>query len=188
MTFVSSLTRLFNKNKPLTNRDTFSHLYRETHVVVFRYIYGLHGEPQAAVEDLTAETFLRAWKARHRFEGQPDAALGWLLTIARRLVIDGHRHRQAHGFEVDIDTMILDSQQPGLDTQAIKHEEADALLSLLQHLPTEQREILVLRYMLGWRVKDIAAHVSQNENTVSVTIRRTLASLRREWQQSRMEA
>lgn len=80
--------RFFDESAPLASAEAFSHFFEATHLSVFRYIYGLHGGPAADVEDLTAEAFLRAWKARHRFSGDAHAALGWVITIARRLVID----------------------------------------------------------------------------------------------------
>jgi DNA-directed RNA polymerase specialized sigma24 family protein len=39
----------------------------------------------------------------------------------------------------------------------------------------------VLRYLLGWHVKQVADYLKMNENTVSVTIRRALKSLQRDW-------
>jgi RNA polymerase sigma factor (sigma-70 family) len=48
-------------------------------------------------------------------------------------------------------------------------------------LPEQQREMLVLRHMVGWQVKEIAVHMQIPANTVSVTIRRLLASLRQNW-------
>ena len=44
--------------------------------------------------------------------------------------------------------------------------------------------MLVLRYMLGWRVQQIAAYLETLDNTVSVTIRRMLERLRQQWPQS----
>src|SRR5512147_1960317 len=90
---------LFRKRQisPVTSLANFRALYEHNRLSVFRYIYGLTGGPQDAVEDLTAETFLRAWKARHRFEGDLESAIGWLIRIAKRLVIDDYRrtHRVA---------------------------------------------------------------------------------------------
>jgi RNA polymerase sigma factor (sigma-70 family) len=52
---------------------------------------------------------------------------------------------------------------------------------MLNKLPIQHKEILVLRYILGWRVKDIAAHLQMSENNVSATIRRKLKKLQNEW-------
>jgi hypothetical protein len=62
------------------NADAFARLYEQTYLRIFRYIYGLSGGPLQEAEDLTAETYERAWKRRQRFTGDEQAALGWLLS------------------------------------------------------------------------------------------------------------
>jgi RNA polymerase sigma-70 factor (ECF subfamily) len=163
---------------PLHSTEAFNDLYERSHLIVFRYIFGLHGGPREAVEDLTAETYLRAWRARHRFEGDLDAALGWLLQIARNLVIDAHRRYKRHGYSESIDDHILPAPEHGPEAQLVLRQALQNLWDVLGELPTQQREIIVLRYMLGWRVKEIAAHLDMLENTVSQNIRRILKRLR----------
>jgi RNA polymerase sigma-70 factor (ECF subfamily) len=70
---------------------------------------------------------------------------------------------------------------------AIVDEQKRFLFNLLAGLPPEPREIIVLRYMLGWRVNDIARYTSTTENNVSVTIHRTLARLREKWMEADRE-
>jgi RNA polymerase sigma-70 factor (ECF subfamily) len=155
----------------------FQDLYERNRLAVFRYIYGLTGGPQEDAEDLTAETFLRAWKARHRFEGEAESAIGWLLRIAKRLVIDDYR-RSRHI------TPSLPSDLPVESTPeqiALGDEQKRILFTLIEDLSREQREIISLRYMLGWRVSEIAKHMGVTENNVSVVIHRTLAKLREKW-------
>jgi RNA polymerase sigma factor (sigma-70 family) len=52
---------------------------------------------------------------------------------------------------------------------------------LLAELPQEQREILILRYLLNWKIKQIAGYMDFPENTVSVYIHRALERLRQTW-------
>ena len=160
---------------------SFSIFYEQTHLPVFRYLYGLTGGPQEDVEDLTAEAFIRAWRARRTFQGDADAALGWLMKIARRLVIDDYRRRKARPVtEGDIpDELPLADPLP--EEAALAGEDQQSLWTLLRRLPNEPREMLVLRYLLGWRVNQIAAYLEVPENTVSVTIHRTLERLRQRW-------
>ncbi len=168
---------------PFATPSSFSALYERNHLPVFRYIFGLTGGPQEDVEDLVAETFLRAWKARNRFEGTEDAATGWLIRIAKRLVIDDYRRTlkatRVAPIEPQSDTL------PEL--AAMLCEQNVFLLKLLGELPDGQREILVLRYMLGWRVSDIADHVGMTENNISVTIHRSLSRLREQWLTAELE-
>lgn len=167
--------------RPLKSTEAFADLYDRTHVIVFRYIYGIHGGPPQEVEDLTADTFIRAWRARRRFEGDDDDALRWLLQIARRLVIDAHRRRGRRGIPDNIEDLALSDGGASPEQRAQLAEQRRLLFAMLDNLSERQREILVLRYMLGWKVKNIARHLDMQPNTVSVTIRRALKRLRREW-------
>jgi RNA polymerase sigma-70 factor (ECF subfamily) len=171
-------------NSPIASPAGFRDLYEHNRLPVFRYIFGLTGGPQDLVEDLTADTFLRAWKARHRFEGEMDAATGWLIRIAKRLVIDNYRRTIQ-------ETRSLSAESPAdssPEQAAIVEEQRAFLFSLLIDLPEEQRETLVLRYMLGWRVNEVAAHLGMAENNVSVTIHRTLSRLREKWMEAGLES
>ena len=172
---------------PLQDSTAFTELFEIHHLAVFRYTYALLGGSLQEAEDLTAETFLRAWKSRHRFEGDQKSALGWLLTIARHLVIDAARRKKVR----HVDTSIADIDEwtpahsqghtPSVEHQAIHREQVALLLEKLSTLPADRRELLVLRYILGWQVKQIANHLGLVENTASVYIRRAIEQIRRDW-------
>ena len=137
----------------LKEAAVFQQVYRNSHLIVFRYIYGLQGGPTEDVEDLTTATFLRAWKSRRRFRGNQGAALGWLLKIAKNLVIDDYRRKKRTGKFLDIEKHII--PDPGMppEERAAQNEEILTLWKLLQKIPNKPREMVVLRYILGWRVK-----------------------------------
>jgi RNA polymerase sigma-70 factor (ECF subfamily) len=164
-------------NSAIASPASFRALYELNRLPVFRYIYALTGGAQDDAEDLTAETFLRAWKARHQFVGEMDSAIGWLLGIAKRLVIDDYRRtvRAARHLSTDVDTESTPEQMALLD------EQQKFLLGLVIDLPDEQREMIVLRYFLGWRVTAIAQYMGASENKVSVGLHRTLSKLRERW-------
>jgi RNA polymerase sigma-70 factor (ECF subfamily) len=156
---------------------SFRALYELNRLPVFRYIYALSGGSQEDAEDLTAETFLRAWKARHQFEGEMDSAIGWLLRIAKSLVIDDYR-RTVRATR-NLSTALVSEPTPEQTT--IHEEQQKVLFRLVADLPDEQREMIVLRYLLGWRVNDIARHMGASENKISVSLHRTLFKLREKW-------
>lgn len=171
----------------LHESESFSTLFDQTHLIIFRYIYGLHGGPIEEVEDLTNETYIRAWKGRDMFSGEYPDAMRWLFTIARHLVIDTHRKNISRHEDTlqELDEAVLDSSFPSThyspEEQVIKRELFMKLWKLIEDLPVERREMLVLRYMIGWQVKQISDYLNLNENTVSVYIRRSLEQIRREW-------
>ena len=172
---------------PLQDPEAFSDLYDRTHLIIFRFIYGIHGGPIEEVEDLTCETYLRAWKARERFTGNKREALCWLFTIARRLVIDAHRHQEAQntGVLIRLDDTNFETLPAALqespEEKAAAQDQFAHLWSIFQRLAEDRREMLVLRYLLGWQVKEIAEFLEKEENTVSVYIKRTLEQIRQAW-------
>lgn len=170
---------------PLEDAQAFSQLFEETYINIFRFVYGIYGGPREEVEDITAETYARAWKARKRFSGDKEAATGWLIRIARNLIIDRFRREKVRK-QVALDGVQL--REELTDEHAIEPErhldslqQISTLWVVLQGLPVEQREILVLRYFLGWQVNRIAEHTGMMENTVSQQIRRSIQKIREAW-------
>ena len=164
-------------NSSIASPAQFRAIYELNRLPVFRYVYALTGGSQEDAEDLTAETFLRAWKARHQFHGERDAAIAWLIGIAKRLVIDDYRQtaRATRNLPTDLDTESTPEQT------AIQNEQERILFRLVADLPDDQREIIGLRHMLSWRVNDIAKHIGVSENKISVSLHRTLSKLREKW-------
>jgi RNA polymerase sigma-70 factor (ECF subfamily) len=99
----------------------------------------------ASADDLTQETFLRAIKSLPRFSGRSTAKT-WLLSIARRVVVDQIRYntsrpRPAH--VVDLDDVIGRTGHGG------RIENMVEIRILLDGLDPERREALVLTQILG---------------------------------------
>jgi RNA polymerase sigma-70 factor (ECF subfamily) len=163
--------------------EAFARLYEKTYLIVFRYLYGVSGGPLQEVEDLTAETYERAWKWRGRFQGDEQAALGWLLRIARNLAIDLSRRRKVRDADESLPIELLVDPNVLPELNVITREQIEILWRLLGTLTEGVREMIVLRYMLGWKVKQVAEHLGTKENYVSVTIRRALKSLQHDWSQ-----
>jgi RNA polymerase sigma-70 factor (ECF subfamily) len=172
---------------PLQDPETFSNLFASTQIIIFRFIYGMHGGPVEEVEDLTCDTYMRAWKGRSGFIGDDHDALCWLFTIARRLVIDAHRRRKSHPDDsilrlddTDLDAIFI-SSQISPEEHATNRDQFKKLWHIMQNLPDDKREMLVLRYILGWKVKQISEYLQKEENTVLVSIRRCLEQIRQNW-------
>jgi RNA polymerase sigma factor (sigma-70 family) len=73
------------------------------------------------------------------------------------------------------------------EQRLIENERWKQLQVVVQTLSEQQREIVVLRYVLGWKVKRIATHLGMAENTVSVTLRRIIQRLQTEVQKRQEE-
>ncbi|HYF63916.1 MAG TPA: sigma-70 family RNA polymerase sigma factor [Herpetosiphonaceae bacterium] len=157
--------------RPYVAKEAFASLYHHSYPQVFRYVYALRGGPVVEVEDIVATTFLRAWTHRGSFDGTLDGAVGWLITIARRLVIDQQRRNKR--LPAVIGMAGIDIAAPHeLDAVLQRKENTALVTALLQRLDDSDRELLVLRYILGWTVRRIADHQQKSENAVSVAVRR----------------
>ncbi|MGW2707192.1 sigma-70 family RNA polymerase sigma factor [Streptomyces sp. NPDC001340] len=147
---------------------------RALHRDVLRYVAHLCADPQA-VDDLAQDTFLRALGSLHRFEGR-SSARAWLLSIARRAVIDSYRYAAARPRLSDVpdwQTAVELAQPrdlPGFD-------EGIALLDLLAALPDERREAFVLTQLAGLPYAEAAAACGCPVGTVRSRVARARATL-----------
>ena len=140
----------------------------------FRYRVG----PGPEAEDLTSETFERAWRARGRYRRDLARFSTWLLVIARRLAIDHHRKRRAHlPLEAALDV------PGGEDPEAIafRSGQLGRLESLLSRLPERERELVALKYGADLNNREIARQCGLSESNVGTILHRTIAALRAEW-------
>src|SRR3972149_2090427 len=74
------------------DREAFGALYERYVFKVFRHVYYLTGNLHTA-EDLTAQTFLKALEAIHRYEMRGVPFLAWLLRIAYNLTVNHRKVR-----------------------------------------------------------------------------------------------
>lgn len=141
---------------------------------VQRYVAHLCADPQA-VDDLAQDTFLRALGSLHRFEGR-SSGRAWLLSIARRAVIDSYRYAAARPRLSDVPdwqlTVELSQPRdlPGFD-------DGIALLDLLAALPEERREAFVLTQLVGLPYAEAAEVSDCPIGTVRSRVARARASL-----------
>src|ERR671925_548123 len=109
----------------------------------FRYRLG----QTADVEDLTARTFEKAWRARHRYRRDLAGFSTWLLTIARNVAIDHLRVRQRPPNSEPLDVAAsAPSPDHTPEGQAVHQSEAQRLGALLATLEPRQRELIAMKY------------------------------------------
>ncbi|MER6568790.1 sigma-70 family RNA polymerase sigma factor [Streptomyces sp. NPDC001093] len=154
--------------------DAVELFVRALHSDVQRYVAHLCGDPQT-VDDLAQDTFLRALGSLHRFEGR-SSARAWLLSIARRAVIDSYRHRAARPRLSDVPDWQLavelaqSCDLPGFD-------DGVALLDLLASLPQDRREAFILTQLLGLPYAEAAEVSDCPIGTVRSRVARARATL-----------
>lgn len=131
------------------DRKALEQFVKSTRRDVWRLIAYLADVDSA--DDLTQETFLRAIGSLPRFSGRSSART-WLLSIARRVVIDQIRRdrcRPRAGAATDLDNVVeLDRFQEKRRAGA-RFEEVVEIRMLLDGLDTDRRQALLLTQVLG---------------------------------------
>jgi RNA polymerase sigma-70 factor (ECF subfamily) len=122
--------------------EALADFIRSTQRDVWRTVAYLGDDPGAA-DDLTQETFLRAMSALPRFAGRSSART-WLLSIARRVVVDHIRHKQCRprSSGADAQRILEDRPLPGFENMV-------ELRMLLDGLDEDRRHALLLTQVLG---------------------------------------
>ncbi|MEV4813108.1 sigma-70 family RNA polymerase sigma factor [Micromonospora avicenniae] len=133
-----------------------------------------HGQRQTA-EDLLQETMLRAWRHLDSVPAEPEAARRWLLTVARRLVIDGARLRRGRPVEVHLVDMTWipagdDTTNSALASYAMRHA--------LGRLSPAQRSLLSEVYLVGRSAEEVAGRLGLPIGTVKSRTHYALRALR----------
>ncbi|MFE0508804.1 sigma-70 family RNA polymerase sigma factor [Streptomyces sp. NPDC058964] len=154
--------------------DAVERFVRALHRDVQRYVAHLCADPQA-VDDLAQDTFLRALGSLHRFEGRSSART-WLLSIARRAVIDSYRYAATRPRLSDVPDwqVAVELAQP-LNLPGF--DDGIALLDLLASLPEERRDAFVLTQLLGLPYAEAAEVSDCPVGTVRSRVARARATL-----------
>lgn len=158
--------------------EAFGGIYERYADSVYRFALFRLGDAHDA-EDLTEQTFVRAFEAigRYKIGGAPFAA--WLFRIARNLVTDHFRRRSRRG-EVDIDEMAEQlTDRRGTHDLAEGRIDARELHDAIAKLTVDQRTVVLMKFFGGLSNAETANVMGKNEGSVKSLQHRALASLGR---------
>lgn len=150
---------------------------------VFNFIYRFSGGI-AEAEDLTQETFFKAWKYLNKFN-QKDNFKTWLFTIARNTAIDFLRKKKDLSFSdfndedgenVITETLADPSASPVEDFKIV--EKNELIERLLNKLAPKYREVLLLHYSHDLTFDEIGKILKKPLDTVKSLHRRALIALK----------
>ncbi len=149
-------------------------------------------------EDLVQETYLRAWRAYHSFEGRSSVRT-WLYRIATNVCLTALEGRRRRPMPAGLGAPSGDGTQPVEENGEIPwlepfpdavHETSDplavvtdrdsirlAFVAALQHLPARQRAVLILRDVLRWRAAEVAEALETTTASVNSCLQRAHATL-----------
>ncbi|MCB0794445.1 MAG: sigma-70 family RNA polymerase sigma factor [Flavobacteriales bacterium] len=165
------------------NEQAFATLLTRHKRKVWSHIY-LMVKDREITEDLFQETFIKVVRTlkegKYNEEGK---FLPWVMRIAHNLVIDHFRRKKKMPLvrsneQHDVFATVA---QPGKNIeQRMVDLQIDAdVRKLIEHLPEEQREVVVMRTYLGMSFKEIAESTDVSINTALGRMRYALINMRK---------
>lgn len=149
---------------------TFHELYERYAPEVYRFALWLSGN-SADAEDITAETFTRAWAGRQRI--QTETVKAYLFTIARNLFLKQSREHRRY---LPLDQAQVD-RSPGPERRIEDSQLLKEVLSQLQLLPEVDRTALILRVQHELPYVEIARILNLSLASAKVKVHRARLKL-----------
>ncbi len=158
------------------NALAFAVLYDRYADRVYRHI-AYRVDERADCEDLTQQTFLKAWQAIGRYQITEVPFVGWLLTIAHNVVVSHFRSARP---QAPLAEGLAKADERADAVRAVERREAqEAVRSALGKLKPEFQQVVAMRYLEELDYAEIARLTGKREGTVRVTLHRALQQLRK---------
>jgi RNA polymerase sigma-70 factor (ECF subfamily) len=165
---VATVAIVNSRTQGATPGLSFDHLFTQYHGPIYGHILGLVGDP-AQAEDLTQDTFLKAYKALP--EAREGAVVAWLYRIATNTARDALRHRRRLTWlpfgpddEERLPAPVGDMATCLATREAVRHT--------LARLTPSQRACLLLRARDGLSIDEIAHALRLSTGAVKMTLYR----------------
>jgi RNA polymerase sigma-70 factor (ECF subfamily) len=157
---------------------------RELHAHCYRMLGSVHD-----AEDALQEALLRAWRGLDRFEGR-SSPRSWLYRIATNTCLDAIAKRPKRILPIDDEQPVVEgvwlepfpdellADEPAPDARYEARESVElAFIAALQHLQGNQRAVLILREVLGFSAKEVAAMLDTTPASVNSALQRARVSV-----------
>jgi len=154
----------------------FDALYQRCARDVFRFALFLSGRPEEA-DDITAETFVRAWASREPI--RVGTVKAYLLMIARNLHRERFRKNARHVFMEDVtvpDHILIDPAR-GPEEDITTRRELARVVRAMQQLPEADRAALLMRAQDEMPYEEIAAALGISVGAAKVKVHRARLKL-----------
>jgi RNA polymerase sigma-70 factor, ECF subfamily len=158
------------------NRRALIAIYEQYNACLYRYAYRMLGDPHLA-EDCVSETFSRFLFAVRDGRGPTENVRAYLYRIAHNIATDHYRRRPRT--EVPLNSDLCGAAEDNPDHQYSRDEEQQMVRDALFRLPIDQRRVLMLRFVEGWRHDEVAEALGKSPEATRALQHRALLSLKR---------
>jgi RNA polymerase sigma-70 factor, ECF subfamily len=153
------------------DEDALRYLYLRYADNVYGYVCSIVRDEHEA-EDVTQQIFAKLLTALPKYEPRVVPFSAWILRVAHNAAIDHVRARRAVPF--------AEVRSPELEDHDLSWERGHDLRAALETLPVEQRDVIVMRFILGLTPGEIAEKIGRSEDAVHGLQHRGRRALRAE--------
>ncbi|MCX6171677.1 MAG: sigma-70 family RNA polymerase sigma factor [Flavobacterium sp.] len=166
------------------NEDALAILVNRHQSKIYGYIYSKVSN-RDITEDIFQETFFKVIHTlkSKKYYNEEGKFLSWVLRIASNLIIDKFRNDKKMPLDRDTDDLsvfyrISDSSL-NIEKSLIKDQINIDLKAIIEKLPHDQKEVIMMRYFLDMSFKEIADFTGVSVNTTLGRMRYAITNLRK---------
>lgn len=151
---------------------------------IYGYIYSKVSD-RDVTEDIFQETFFKVihtLKAK-KYYNEEGKFLSWVLRIASNLIIDKYRNDKKMPLNRDTDELLIFSRitddSLNIERKLIKNQVEIDIKTIIEKLPHDQKEVIMMRYFLDMSFKEIADFTGVSVNTTLGRMRYAITNMRK---------
>lgn len=154
-------------------------IYEEQTPRLYNFFRYRTGNSEVA-KDLTAQTMMRAWRYRHKYDQNLGAFEAWLFQIARSIAVDDWRDNQ----KSPLPLYTIEEHASGIlvEEEIQKRDMAQCLYQLLEQCSTQEQDIIALKFGADMTNRAIAEVLSLTETNVGTILHRVIKKLKMQWE------
>jgi RNA polymerase sigma-70 factor (ECF subfamily) len=152
---ASRQTRLALARAKEGDQEAFRFLYLRFSHNIYGYVRSIVRDDHDA-EDVTQQVFAKLMTSLHKYDDRGIPFFAWLLRLARNVAIDHLRSKRTTPCE----EVVPDQQNP------TDFDHALTIRAALANLPEDQRDVVIMRHVLGLSPGEIADQMSRTESSI----------------------
>ncbi len=165
---------------PEEAKREFGQIYDRWVDRIYRFVY-IKVNSKEMAEDLTAETFTKAWRAFEAswLKGEPIRDLhSFCYKTARNLIVDHYRSKSRNQ-SVSLDAVQLADTSPGIEEKSIVKSDIEMVMRGISGLKDDYQSVIIWKYLDEMTITEIADLLGKSEEATRVTLHRAMASLKK---------
>jgi RNA polymerase sigma-70 factor, ECF subfamily len=156
--------------------QALAEIYDAHNEAIYRYALRLLGDESLA-EDCVSETFARFLKVLSKGKGPREHLQAYLFRIAHNWITDFYRRPAPETRPIDDELGLAGDDDPA--RAAFENMQSRRTRAALAALTPDQRAVITLKYLEGWRNAEIAAILDKPIGAIKSLQHRALAALKR---------